>query len=61
PFGEMTARRMERQFQECLEYKIDLQPDGSVRTVFGPEDHTSAEMMKKLNRLRKFQWIRPLI
>lgn len=61
PFSEMTARRMERQFGECLEYKIDLQPDGSIRTVFGPEDHTSAEMMKKLNRLRKFQWIRPLI
>lgn len=61
PFSEMTAQRMERQFGECLEYKIDLQSDGSIRTVFGPEDHTSAEMMKKLNRLRKFQWIRPLI
>ncbi|HOY67739.1 MAG TPA: phosphatidylserine/phosphatidylglycerophosphate/cardiolipin synthase family protein [Candidatus Ozemobacteraceae bacterium] len=61
PFSEMTAQRMERQFGECLEYKIDLRPDGSIRTVFGPESHTSAEMMKKLNRLRKFQWIRPLI
>ncbi|MBP7633547.1 phosphatidylserine/phosphatidylglycerophosphate/cardiolipin synthase family protein [Candidatus Ozemobacteraceae bacterium] len=61
PFSEMTAQRMERQFRECLEYKIDLQPDGSIRTVFGPEDHTSADMMKKMNRLRKFQWIRPLI
>lgn len=61
PFSEMTARRMEREFSECLEYRIDLQPDGSIRTVFGPEDHLSAEMVKKLNRLRKFQWIRPLI
>lgn len=61
PFSEMTAQRMERQFGECLEYKIDLQSDGSIKTVFGPENHTSAEMMKKLNRLRKFQWIRPLI
>ncbi|HEY9071232.1 MAG TPA: phosphatidylserine/phosphatidylglycerophosphate/cardiolipin synthase family protein [Candidatus Ozemobacteraceae bacterium] len=61
PFSEMTAQRMERQFEECLEYKIDLLPDGSIRTVFGPENHTSTEMMNKLNRLRKFQWIRPLI
>jgi len=61
PFSEMTAQRMEQQFKECLEYKIDLQPDGSIRTVFGPDSHLSAEMVKKLNRLRKFQWIRPLI
>lgn len=61
PFSEMTARRMEREFKECVEYKIELQADGRIRTVFGPEDHLSAEMVKKLNRLRKFQWIRPLI
>ncbi|MFZ2961413.1 MAG: phosphatidylserine/phosphatidylglycerophosphate/cardiolipin synthase family protein [Candidatus Ozemobacteraceae bacterium] len=61
PFSEMTARRMENQFKECLEYKIELLPDGTIRTVFGPESHLSAEMVAKLNRLRKFQWIRPLI
>ncbi|MBF0405761.1 MAG: phosphatidylserine/phosphatidylglycerophosphate/cardiolipin synthase family protein [Candidatus Riflebacteria bacterium] len=55
------AGYMDKDFARCLEYKIEKDSKGNIKVLFGPEDHTSEEVMKKLNFMRKIQWIRPLI
>ncbi|MBF0545758.1 MAG: phosphatidylserine/phosphatidylglycerophosphate/cardiolipin synthase family protein [Candidatus Riflebacteria bacterium] len=61
PFATRTALHMCEDFKRCLEYKIEIDRDNNIKVIFGPEEHTSTEIMKKLNFLRKIQWIRPLI
>ncbi|MBF0410057.1 MAG: phosphatidylserine/phosphatidylglycerophosphate/cardiolipin synthase family protein [Candidatus Riflebacteria bacterium] len=61
-FATMTAKRIEKDYSTSLEYKIEVQRDtGEVKAVFGPEDHINADVIKKMNKLRKLQWLRPLI
>lgn len=60
-FGTMTNLRIKNDMKGALEYKIAIEPDGKVRAVFGPEDHCSPEILKKMNFYRKIQWLRPLI
>ncbi len=60
-FAIRTAGIMRRGIQDSLEYKVSVDERGNITRVFGPEDHLQKEMVEKLNRLRKLQWIRPLI
>ncbi|MBF0408732.1 MAG: phosphatidylserine/phosphatidylglycerophosphate/cardiolipin synthase family protein [Candidatus Riflebacteria bacterium] len=60
-FALMTRLRMENDTKTALEYKIEVGPDGKVKTIFGPEDHTPPSALRKFNLLRKLSWLRPLI
>jgi len=55
------ALRMEKDFAKCLEYKIRKETDGRITVIFGPESHTEAEVMKKLERFGRMKFLRPLI
>ena len=61
PFARRLALRMEKDFARCLEYKIRKESDGRISVVFGPEAHTEAELMKKLERFGRMKFLRPLI
>ncbi|NLI75565.1 MAG: phosphatidylserine/phosphatidylglycerophosphate/cardiolipin synthase family protein [Candidatus Riflebacteria bacterium] len=61
PFARQLALRMKDDFKKCLEYKIRREPDGRVTVLFGPEDHTQADVMKKLERFGRLKFLRPLI
>ncbi len=61
PLARQLALRMEKDFAKCLEYKIRKEADGRVTVVFGPEAHTEAEVMKKLERFGRMKFLRPLI
>lgn len=61
PFARRLALRMEKDFARCLEYKIRKEADGRISVIFGPEAHTEAEVMKKLERFGRMKFLRPLI
>lgn len=61
PLAKRLALRMEKDFARCLEYKIRKEADGRITVIFGPEAHTEAEVMKKLERFGKMKFLRPLI
>ncbi|NCB40002.1 MAG: phosphatidylserine/phosphatidylglycerophosphate/cardiolipin synthase family protein, partial [Erysipelotrichia bacterium] len=61
PFARRLALRMEADFAKCLEYKIRKEADGRITVIFGPESHTEAEVMKKLERFGRMKFLRPLI
>lgn len=61
PFARRLALRMEKDFARCLEYKINIEADGRIKVIFGPEAHTEAEVMKKLERFGRMKFLRPLI
>lgn len=60
-FARRLALRMEADFAKCLEYKIRKEADGRISVIFGPEAHTEAEVMKKLERFGRMKFLRPLI
>ncbi|MEW6710651.1 MAG: phosphatidylserine/phosphatidylglycerophosphate/cardiolipin synthase family protein [Candidatus Riflebacteria bacterium] len=60
-FARRLALRMEKDFAKCLEYKIRKEADGRITVIFGPEAHTEAEVMKKLERFGRMKFLRPLI
>ncbi len=60
-FGTETMEQMHRDMSVVLEYKIKVNPDGSIEKVFGPEDHLSEKLLRKMNLYRKLKWIRPVI
>ncbi len=60
-FARRLALRMEADFAKCLEYKVRREPDGSITVVYGPEAHTEAEVLKKLERFGRLKFLRPLI
>ena len=60
-FARRLALRMEADFAKCLEYKIRKESDGSITVIYGPENHTEAEVMKKLERFGRMKFLRPLI
>jgi phosphatidylserine/phosphatidylglycerophosphate/cardiolipin synthase-like enzyme len=61
PFARRLALRMEADFTNCLEYKIQKESNGQISVVFGPEAHTEAKVMKKLRRFARMKFLRPLI
>ena len=60
-FGTRLRNRIYTDFAPCLEYKIKILPDGTAVSVMGPEHHVDKKFLKKMNLLRKLQWLRPLI
>ncbi|OGK07831.1 MAG: hypothetical protein A2W80_02570 [Candidatus Riflebacteria bacterium GWC2_50_8] len=61
PFATQVALRIMADISHSHEYKIKVERDGSVTTVFGPETHSDKKVIDKLNMLQKLQWLRPLI
>jgi phosphatidylserine/phosphatidylglycerophosphate/cardiolipin synthase-like enzyme len=61
PFARRLALRMEKDFARCLEYKIRKEANGRIKVIFGPDAHTEAEVMKKLERFGRMKFLRPLI
>lgn len=62
PFAEMLRQRIFRLMKKnIIEYRIEVDQNGKIIKSYGPADHVSEEVIKKMNRLRKLQWIRPLI
>ncbi|OQA05658.1 MAG: putative cardiolipin synthase YwiE [bacterium ADurb.Bin374] len=60
-FATMTALRLFDDMKSTVEYKITVDKDGNVTKAYGPEDHCSKEIVKKMNFLRKLTWLRPVI
>lgn len=61
PFATQVAERIMQDIKDSHEYKIQVQPDGSIKTIFGPETHSDKKVIDRLNMLQKLQWLRPLI
>ena len=61
-FATMTRLRVVNEdIKKVIEYKIKLDRNGKIIKAYGPKDHVSEKTIKKMNRLRKLQWLRPLI
>ena len=60
-FATQVALRIMEDIKFSHEYKIKVERDGTISTVFGPESHSDKSVIDKLNRLQKLQWLRPLI
>ncbi|HNV72435.1 MAG TPA: phosphatidylserine/phosphatidylglycerophosphate/cardiolipin synthase family protein, partial [Candidatus Ozemobacteraceae bacterium] len=56
-FARRLALRMDADFAKCLEYKIRKEADGRITVVFGPDAHTEAEVMKKLERFGRLKFL----
>ncbi|GAB4267566.1 MAG: phospholipase D family protein [Candidatus Rifleibacteriota bacterium] len=61
PFATQVACRIYEDLKYSHEYKIKVERDGSITTVFGPEAHSDKKVINRLNLLKKLQWLRPLI
>ena len=60
-FGRRAQLRIYNDLKKVVEYKIKLDKNGKVVSAYGPKDHVSKKIIRKMNILRKLQWIRPLI
>jgi len=61
-FGTMVALRIWKDIEgRVVEYKNKVDERGNVVPAYGPENHLSPEVVKKMNLMRKLGWIRPLI
>jgi len=47
--------------KKVIEYKIQLDSEGRIIKAYGPEDHVNSKTVNKMNKMRKLQWLRPLI
>lgn len=61
PFATQVACRIFEDIKHSHEYKIKVESDGSITTVFGPECHSDKKVIDRLNMLRKLHWLKPLI
>ncbi|GAB1354139.1 MAG TPA: phosphatidylserine/phosphatidylglycerophosphate/cardiolipin synthase family protein [Candidatus Rifleibacterium sp.] len=62
PFAQMTRNRIFNLMKKnIIEYRLERDSEGRIVKRVGPEDHVKSETVKKMNRLRKLQWLRPLI
>lgn len=62
PFAQMTRLRILRLIEKKnVEYRIEVDAQGRIIKAFGPEDHVNEKTIKKMNFMRKLQWLRPLI
>lgn len=60
-FARVTREQGDKDMAKVIEYKITVKPDGTIVPVYGPEDHLSEKIIKKMNLYRKLKWIRPVI
>lgn len=60
-FATQVALKIWSDIKDSHEYKVKVERDGSVSTVFGPESHSDKKVMERLNMLQKLQWLRPMI
>ncbi len=60
-FARETRDQIMKDMEVVLEYKIRIEPDGTITKVFGPEDHLDPKILKRMNFYRKLKWIRPVI
>jgi len=61
PFAEQVAHKIEQDIQNSFQYKIKINPDGKIETVFGPESHADPSVMNRLQLLLKLNWLRSII
>jgi phosphatidylserine/phosphatidylglycerophosphate/cardiolipin synthase-like enzyme len=61
PFATQVACRIYEDMKHSHEYRIKVERDGKITTVFGPESHSDKKVIDRLNMLRKLQWLKPLI
>jgi len=61
PFATQVALRIMEDIKFSHEYKIKVERDGSITTVFGPESHSDKKVIDRLNMLQKLQWLKPII
>ncbi len=61
PFATQVAERIMQDLKDSHEYKIKIERDGSIKTLFGPESHSDKKVIDRLNMLQKLQWLKPLI
>jgi phosphatidylserine/phosphatidylglycerophosphate/cardiolipin synthase-like enzyme len=62
PFSQMTRLRILKLIdKKNIEYRIEVDAQGRITKTYGPEDHVNAKTLKKMNFMRKLQWLRPLI
>lgn len=62
PFAQMTRLRILRLIEKKnIEYRIEVDASGRIVKAYGPEDHVNEKTLKKMNFMRKLQWLRPLI
>ena len=62
PFAQMTRLRILRLIEKKnIEYRIEVDANGRIIKAYGPEDHVNEKTLKKMNLMRKLQWLRPLI
>lgn len=60
-FGAQTREQIRKDMEKVIEYKIMVGPDGRAVSAFGPKDHLSPQIIKKMNFFRRLGWIRPVI
>jgi phosphatidylserine/phosphatidylglycerophosphate/cardiolipin synthase-like enzyme len=62
PFATQNRLQiLEKDIAKHIEYKIKLDDQGKIIESYGPKEHVNRKTMKKLNLLRKLQWLRPII
>jgi len=60
-FALRTALRILEDEKGSLEYKIEVQKDGTVKILNGPENHTDPKKLEQIRKLRLLGFLRPLI
>lgn len=61
PFATQVACRIYEDMKHSHEYRIKVERDGKITTVFGPESHSDKKVIDRLNMLGKLHWLKPLI
>lgn len=61
PFATQVANRIAEDMRNSHQYQIEVQPDGSIKTLFGPESHSDPKVLDRLKMLTRLNWLRPLI
>ncbi len=60
-FGQRMALRIAEDIKQSVEYKIKVNPDGSVKELFGPASHSDPQKIKTLNMLRQLGFLKTII
>ena len=60
-FANQVACRIGEDMKNSFQYKIQVNPDGTIKVLFGPESHSDPKVIERLNLLVKLQWLRPMI
>lgn len=60
-FAQQAREQIRKDMAKVIEYRIAVGPDGRAVSAFGPQDHLSPKILKKMNFFRRLGWIRPVI